>query len=265
MKYIVVTGSCGGMGKSTIKELLNKGYGVIALDINKSDDLNLPNVNQIICDVTSEESVQQAFEMTFSITQEIYSIIHFAGMYVMDSLVEIEYPNLDKIFKVNFFGVYLINKTFLPLLNKGSRIITITSELAPLNPLPFTGIYAITKSTLDKYCYSLRMELQLLGIEVAVLRAGAVQTAMLGESTSSLDKFCEKTKLYNCNAKNFRNIVNKVETKCIPPEKIATKVIKMIETKNLKFAYKINANKYLRILSKMPKKFQFWIIRKILK
>ena len=55
------------------------------------------------------------------------------------------------------------------LLYTSSRIITITSELAPLNPLPFTGIYAITKSTLDKYCYSLRMELQLLGIDVSVI------------------------------------------------------------------------------------------------
>ena len=42
------------------------------------------------------------------------------------------------------------------------------------------------------------MEVQLLGIKVSVLRAGAVNTGMLGASTDALEKFCEKTKLYQC-------------------------------------------------------------------
>ena len=96
-------------------------------------------------------------------------------------------------FDVNVFGAYRINKTFLPLLKKGSRIVITTSELAPLDPLPFTGVYAITKSALEKYAYSLRMELQLLDIDVVVLRPGAVKTSMLGDSTTALDKFCKKT------------------------------------------------------------------------
>ena len=49
----------------------------------------------------------------------------------------------------------------MPLLKKGSKIIITTSELAPLDPVPFTGSYAVTKGALDKYAYSLRMELQL--------------------------------------------------------------------------------------------------------
>ena len=191
-------------------------------------------------------------------------IINLAGKYTMNSLVEIDYNKFEEIFKINFFGCYLINKTFLPLLAKGSRIVTITSELAPLNPLPFTGIYAITKSTLDKYCYSLRMELQLLGIDVSVIRAGAVKTNMLNASTKSLEEFCHSTKIYDYNANKFKQIVDKIETKNIPPEKLAKKVAKVLNSKKTKFAYKINANFYLRLLNIMPKKFQFWVIKKIL-
>ena len=77
----------------------------------------------------------------------------------------------------------------------------VTSELAPLDPLPFTGVYGLSKSALDKYAYSLRMELQLLGIQVSVLRAGAVKTDMLGVSTDHLERFYKNTRLYTCNAR----------------------------------------------------------------
>ena len=159
----------------------------------------------------------------------------------------------------------MINKAFLPLLRKGSRILIVTSELAPLDPLPFTGIYAVTKSALDKYAYSLRMELQLLGISVSVLRAEAVSTGMLGVSTDALDRFCEKTSIYQCNATRFRQIVNSVESKSVPPEKIAIKTSRILRKKKPKFIYSFNRNKLLLLLNALPKRMQFFVIKKILK
>ena len=32
MKYVLVTGACGGMGRSTVTALRKAGYGVYALD-----------------------------------------------------------------------------------------------------------------------------------------------------------------------------------------------------------------------------------------
>ena len=92
---------------------------------------------------------------------------------MLDSLFEIETKNFERIFNINLKGVFLINKIFKPLLLSGSKIIITTSELAPLDPLPFTGIYAISKASLDKYAYSLRMEAQLLNISISVIRAGS--------------------------------------------------------------------------------------------
>ena len=140
-----------------------------------------------------------------------------------------------------------------------------TSELAPLDPLPFTGIYAITKSALDKYAYSLRMELQLLGVDVSVLRAGAVSTGMLGVSTAALDRFCARTKTYQCNAKRFKKVVDGVESKCISPEKIAQKTAKVLQKRKPKFHYSINRNKLLLLLNALPKRLQCFAIRQILK
>ena len=219
----------------------------------------------ITCDITNENSVKQAFETVKSATDNLYAILHFAGIYTLNSLVEIDENEFVRAFNINLFGAYRINKAFLPLLKNGSRIVITTSELAPLSPLPFTGLYAVTKSALDKYAYSLRMEVQLLGISVSVLRPGAVKTDMLPVSTKALDDFCENTTLYSCNAKRFRKIVDSVESKNVAPEKIAKKTLKIVKAKKPKHVYKINRNPLLLLLNVLPTRFQTWIIKKILK
>jgi NAD(P)-dependent dehydrogenase (short-subunit alcohol dehydrogenase family) len=184
---------------------------------------------------------------------------------MLDSLVEMETEEFERIFKINLGGVFLVNKTFLPLLCAGSRILITTSELAPLDPLPFTGIYAVTKSALDKYAYSLRMELQLKEIGVSVLRAGAVTTGMLSVSTAALERFHKKTNLYTCSADRFSRIVNRVEARSVCPEAIAKKVVRLLRKRKTKFAYTINRNPLLLLLNVLPDGIQFWIIKQILK
>ncbi|MBO5868859.1 MAG: SDR family NAD(P)-dependent oxidoreductase, partial [Oscillospiraceae bacterium] len=197
MKSMLITGACGGMGREAVKLFAENGFRVFALDMQPCQEQD--NVIPLQADITCPESVAAALQQVQEQTDTLFAILHFAGLYMLDSLVELEDENFRKILDVNLYGAYLVNKTFLPLLGKGSRILMVTSELAPLDPLPFTGIYAVTKAALDKYAYALAMELQLLGISVSVLRAGAVDTGMLGVSTAALDRFCEKTALYNCN------------------------------------------------------------------
>lgn len=263
MKHVLVTGAYGGMGKAVVQTLKNSGFIVFALDkkIGEPEE----NVIPIQADLTDVESIECAFKQVSALTDNLYAILHFAGMYSLDSLVEMSNDSFKLMFEVNVFGAYRINKIFLPLLRSGSRIIITTSELAPLHPLPFTGIYAIAKSTLDKYAFSLRMELQLLGISVTVLRPGAVDTGMLNVSTQALDKFCNNTKLYSCNAKRFKSIVDKVEARNIPPQKIAKKTLKILSKKRPKHVYKINRNPLLLLLNVLPSRMQTWIIGKILK
>ena len=263
MKYILVTGAYGGMGMATAEKFARAGFCVLALDrkVGNAEE----NIIPIEADVTSEESVKHAAEEAHKYTDSIFAVIHFAGVYMLDSLAEMSAERFERIFRINLFGAFCVNRTFLPFLSSGSRIIMTTSALAPLDPLPFTGIYAISKSALDKYAYSLRMELQLLGISVSVLRAGAVKTDMLGASTAALDRFCSETALYSCNAARFRKIVDGVEAKCVPSEKIADKMLRITEKKHPAFAYTINRNPLLLILDSLPQRLQFFIIRKILK
>ena len=263
MQSILITGASGGMGKATVNQLKKQGFRIFALD-NKPTEAE-ENVIPITADLTDPESVEKAVEAVRAYTDSLHAIIHFAGIYMLDSLAEMPYEEFKKAFEINVFAAFLVNKSFLPLLKRGSRILITTSELAPLAPLPFTGLYAITKSALDGYAYSLAMELQLLGISVSVLRAGAVDTGMLGVSTAALDRFVEQTELYSCNAKRFKRIVDGVEAKKIPPEKIARKAEDIISGKNPSFIHHINRNPLLLMLNALPRSAQLAIIKNILK
>ena len=262
VKTVIITGVLGGMGKATAQLLLKEQFNVIGLDI--LDNCDLP-ISYYKTDLTSEESIQKSYNCIIEQVKSIDAIIHFAGVYKMGSLVEMCEREFTSIFDINLFSIYRVNKIFLPLINKKGKIIITSSELAPLWPLPFTGIYAITKSSVEKYAYSLKMELNLLDINVSIIRPGAVKTSLLNQSVNELEKLCENTKLYKYNTKKFKTIVNSVEAKHIEPKLIAKKAHKILSSKNPKFAYNINRNKLLKLLNIFPKRLQFFVIKSILK
>ena len=169
-----------------------------------------------------------------------------------------------RIFNINLFGIYRVNKAFVPLLSPASRIVIVSSELAPLDPLPFNGIYTVTKAAVEKYAYSLRMELQLLGHSVSVIRPGAVKTDFLDVSQKRIEAFCESTEYYKNTSRRFLNLVNRIETANVTPDKIATKVISALKSRQPRYVYNINRSPLLRLLSALPKRLQNWIIRRIL-
>jgi hypothetical protein len=148
-KTVLITGASGGMGRATVLMLRDGGARVFALDKRVLEPEE--NIIPIEADITTEDGVRVALNAVKEYTDDLFAIIHFAGIYMLDSLVEMDSRGFRRIFDVNLYGAYLVNREFLPLLSRGSRIIITTSELAPLDPLPFTGIYAVTKAALDKY------------------------------------------------------------------------------------------------------------------
>lgn len=262
MKNILITGVCGGMGHAAAKRFLEAGFRVFGVDCR--EDCDLP-IDYFPVDITNADSVEEARAKISAETDNLDGILHFAGIYNLDSLIEISEEEFVRIFNINLFGVYRINRAFVPLLQKGGRVIITSSELAPLDPLPFTGLYAVTKGAVEKYADSLRMELNLHGVSVSVIRPGAVNTGMLGASTAALEKFCKNTKRYSCNAEKFRRVVDSVEAKNVPPEKIADTAFQAMTAKQPKYVYNINRNPLLRLLNVLPRRLQVWIIAQILK
>lgn len=264
MKNILLVGCSGGIGNAVAKELIKRGYMVYGLDLmNKIEENN--QFRFYSCNLTDEESICAAYEKIKKEVDELYAIINCAGIFIMDSLLEIPDEELKKIIDINVFGSMRIVKTFFPLLTKGSRILLTTSEVANLDPLPFNSLYAMSKSLLEKYAFSLRMEINMFGIKVITLRPGAIKTKLLDNTQTEVDKMCSKTKIHKETSKRFRKIMNSVESKTIEPEKLAKFIGKIVGKKRPRYHYKINNSKLLKLLSILPDHVQVGIITKILR
>ena len=263
MKWAVITGAAGGMGLAAARRLIDAGWGVFGLDQHEPQPT--PGLHFLHADLTDEAGTAACLDAIRTETDRIDAVIHMSGIYDLDSLIEMDPEALRRVFEVNLFAVARTNRILLPLLGQGSRILITTSELAPLDPLPFTGIYAVSKAALDRYAYSLRMELQLLGIDVAVLRPGAVRTGMLDVSMSKLDGFCARTTHYRVNADRFRRIVGRVEARKIPPGRIADLVLRAVSVRRPRYVYSVNRNPLLLLLNALPDRWQTGIIGRILR
>ena len=264
MKHMLITGGAGGIGYATSAYFSQKGWKVYSCDIVPQKQTE-ENIVPVFMEITSAESVAAARTFIEVDTDHLDAVVNLAGIYIMDSLVEVPEEDFLRIFDINVNGVYRVNKEFLPLVKNNGRIIIITSELSYLDPLPFNGIYSITKTTLEAYAHSLRLELALLDIPVITIRPGAVDTRLLGDSLSSMERMCEKTQLYRINTAKFYHIMKKTFGKSMTPEKLAETIYRVVIASHPRASYTIGARPALRIFSALPAKTQAALLKKLLK
>ncbi len=265
MKFALITGGASGMGRATALLLAKNGYHVFSCDIKKNSE-EVENIVQIGVDVTDSQSVQRAYEFVSAQTDKLDAVINFAGIIMMNSLIEISEEDFVKIFNINLFGAFRINKRFFPLVQNGrGKIIITTSELAGNKILPFNAIYSISKKALDAYAQGLTMELGLLGVPVITLRPGAVETPILKDSNKEMEELNANTNLYKNTITKFKHIVDKEQGGAISPDKVAKLVLKILNKKNPKHIYKQNNSKKLKLLNMVSTKLQLKIFKGILK
>lgn len=260
-KKVLIIGSSGGIGQALCNKFIEEKDIVYGLDIKKGNN----EINFFQTNVCSEESIITSFNMIKEEVDYFDYIISAVGIYNMDSLLEISDNDLKKIIDINVLGIQRTIKIFFPLLKKDSKILITTSEVATYDPLPFNGIYAMSKSLLEKYAYSLRMEINKLGIKVITYRPGAVKTTLLNDSTTALDRFVGSTIIHKESSMKFKHIVDKVESKSITPERNARMVYRIVCKKHPRYSYSINRNIGLVLLNILPKRLQVYIITKIIK
>ena len=110
MKNILVTGEYGGMGRAAVLTLKEQGFRVFALDSKVGNPEE--NIIPIETDITDEKEIIKAFETVKTYTDELFAIVHFAGVYMLDSLVEIENESFRRILILIFTVHFLSIKRF---------------------------------------------------------------------------------------------------------------------------------------------------------
>lgn len=256
---VLITGAGSGIGLAVAEKFAANGHSVYAIDILPAK--NTEKIFNFTADITDENSLVSVRERLKAGGVKLDCIINVAGIFFMDNFLEAEEKRLCKIFDVNFLGAVRVNKIFFPLLAEKGRIFITTSEVAPLDPLPFNGIYGVSKCALDAYAQALRQEAGLLGRKVITIRPGAVKTPLAKSSISSMREMSERSGYFGGQAEKFERIMQKFTGKMLEPEIIAQKIYKISFKKYPKCVYTIHANFLLRLLAVLPKGVQVSIIK----
>lgn len=247
MKYAIITGTAGGLGKVFSSSLIKAGWTVFGGDVVPQQKMD--RFVPIDLDITSVSSIQSSYNEIKKITENIDLIVDNAGIMDFGSLVETDIKSIEKIFHVNLLGHILLNKTFFPLLNKkNGRIIITTSELGYHQAQPFNSLYSITKIALDSYADALRRELNCMKIKVIKLQFGGFKTSIINSTNNKYNDALNNTIYFNSQIKKLIPFINKGLKNAKPPEKAEKIFLKAVNSKHPKIYYRFNNLVVLKLL-----------------
>lgn len=159
----LVTGGNRGIGYELVKHLSLSGLNVILASrdhemgnkaVQKLKELNL-DVSCIEMDVSNHESITQAAITLNEQYGRLDVLINNAGVYLdeNENILTMDPSILQKTMETNFFGVYHVMRSFIPLMEKQGygRIINISSEYGAMSEMssPGVGAYKLSKFALN--------------------------------------------------------------------------------------------------------------------
>jgi len=159
----LVTGGNRGIGYELVKQLALKGFKVILASrdpdlgheaAQKLKELDL-DVSCVVMDVTNQESILQAATRVNELYGRLDVLINNAGVYLEENkkLVAMDPSILEKTMATNFFGVYHVIRSFIPLMEKQGygRIINVSSEYGAMSDMSYPGVgaYKLSKFALN--------------------------------------------------------------------------------------------------------------------
>ena len=260
-KTILVTGSASGIGGAVKDRMLSLGHRVIGVDIRPTEGLGS---DSCVADVTDSAAISELCERLCSEGVTLDVIVNAAGVHAMCSLVEGDIERMKRLIDVNLIGTMTVNRLLYPRLAEGGRIVIVTSEVAPLDPMPFNGLYNVSKTALDCYAQALRQELSLLGQSVVTVRPGAVETPLARSSLDATAALANETVLFERQAGRFLEITKRFMGTPISPERLAKVVERAALARHPRLIYSKHRSPGLLLLSVLPKRAQCRIIKWIL-
>ncbi|MEN1968695.1 SDR family oxidoreductase [Lentibacillus sp. N15] len=185
-KTFIVTGAGGGMGKETVKLLLDQGANVACCDLHINTLTEYEENDKLIAfegDLLDEDAVKNIFKKTAHQFGNIDGLVNLAG--IAQRATPIEEVSLDewhKIMDINMTMMFLTCReasAYMRKKNEGS--IVNVGSVSATRPRPGLQSYVASKGAVEAFSKALALELAPNHINVNVLHPGPSDTTMLGQ------------------------------------------------------------------------------------
>ncbi len=193
-KKIIVTGASGGIGKSIVKNLSDRGADILATGTSndKLDDLktNFPNIKILKFDITQNEKIEEFVEnATKKLDGSLDAIINNAGITQDNLAIRMSIEEWKKVVDINLTSTFLVSKFGIKkmLKNKAGKIVNITSVVGHTGNIGQAN-YSASKAGIIAMSKSLAIEYAKKNININCISPGFIKTKMTDKLE---DKFKE--------------------------------------------------------------------------
>jgi NAD(P)-dependent dehydrogenase (short-subunit alcohol dehydrogenase family) len=196
-RVAVVTGAARGLGRALAEELAVRECNLALVDVDSpaltktAQDLNRAGVRitHHYADVASEEAIGRVVAEVLAAHGEAHLLINNAAVSASASFAHTSAEVFERIIRVNFLGVVLGCRAFLPLLQRQAegQILNVASCFAWMG-YPGKTAYSSSKGAVRVFSESLRLELADCGIGVTVLYPGPLSTSLVRDGYSDSEE-----------------------------------------------------------------------------
>ena len=222
-RTIVITGASSGIGEGLKNIFEKKGDLVIDVSLNGRD---------YKCNVADEKQLKKVFDDIYLNHGNIDMLITCAGYGLSGAVELLDEKESKREFDVNFFGTANACKYAIPMMKRKGKIIIISSATA-LFPIPFKAYYCSSKSAVDSFARSLKMELSKTKIQVTSICPGDIKTNF----SQNRVKVYETNERYGNSIELSTKPTEKSEKRRMSPEYAIKKIYKTCEKRHLKSQY----------------------------
>ena len=194
-KVAVVTGASSGIGEAAARELAARGASVVlaARAVEK-----LAGIEESILaagglalsvgtDVSDRASVEAMVERAVGEFGSLDVLVNNAGLGLSGRVADLRPDDLRYVFEVNTVGPLNCVQAALPRMQRGARIINVSSVVGKRS-IPKVGGYCATKFALNALSDALRVEISGRGITVTSVYPGTTRTAFRDNSRRTRDE-----------------------------------------------------------------------------
>ena len=182
----VVTGGGGGLGLAAARRLRSEGAEVALLDINAQSveaAANELGALAVVCDVTSQESVESAVGRVAERFGGVDILISNAGAAFRGRMEDVDDRHFRDAFELNFWSHQYMARSCIKVMKAqgtgGALVFNVTKQV--LNPGPDFGPYGASKSALMTLVRQYAIEHGADGITSNAVNADRIRTGLLTE------------------------------------------------------------------------------------
>ena len=190
--YTLITGACGGLGKSFVKLCLKNKENLLITGTSEKkieilleelknefgDEFKNLDIKSVVCDLSKKANRENLIKFIIENNICINKLINNAGLIIEGDLLRFEDDEILKAIEINCVGTLDLTQKIIKIRDENQKLeILNVASVAAYYPIPHMAVYAATKALLISIMTALSVELKNKNIVICNVCPGGMATS----------------------------------------------------------------------------------------